>query len=135
MTVVCSALLPVVAQHTECGAAGAAAVVQIAKPAAVKAAVAEEGCLPLPGSIADVIAAVVTVTFARADYLRQHLDSLLAVHGRKPDNWWENLRSKPCTAVGLGLRLHCMELVYTLAAHCSWLTSARVCCRQHTAAV
>ena len=32
------------------------------------------------------VAAVVTVTFDRADYLKRHLDSLLAVHGHSPDN-------------------------------------------------
>ena len=32
------------------------------------------------------VAAVVTVTFDRADYLKRHLDSLMAVHGRDPSN-------------------------------------------------
>jgi hypothetical protein len=73
-------------QRAEHGAAGVAAVVKIAKPA-VKAAAIEEGCLLPPASLAGVIAAVVTVTYSRADYLRQHLDSLLAVHGRDLENW------------------------------------------------
>lgn len=34
------------------------------------------------------MAAVVTVTFDRSDYLRQHLDSLLSVYGRDPANRW-----------------------------------------------
>ena len=35
---------------------------------------------------ADAVAAVVTVTFDRADYLKRHLDSLMAVHGKSPEN-------------------------------------------------
>ena len=86
-----------------------------------KAAAAGEGCLAPPASVAGVVAAVVTVTFSRADYLRQHLDSLLAVHGRDPGNW--------CAAVGLGPRpphaavadAGCAALLHDIA----------ICCRQH----
>ena len=35
---------------------------------------------------AHAIAAVVSITFDRADYLRRHTDSLLAVHSPNPTN-------------------------------------------------
>lgn len=45
-------------------------------------------CVGPAADTAGVVAAVVTVTFDRADYLRQHLDSVLAVHGRNAANRW-----------------------------------------------
>ena len=39
-----------------------------------------------PVDVGGVLAAVVTVTFNRAEYLRRHVDSLLAVHARDRSN-------------------------------------------------
>ena len=41
----------------------------------------------------EAIAAVVSITFDRADYLRRHVDSLLAVHGSDPGNRY----CRPCS--------------------------------------
>jgi hypothetical protein len=102
----CDVLLALAVQHAEYGAADVAAVVQV-ETAGRKAAVAGEDCLPPPASVAGAVAAVVTVTYNRADYLRQHLDSLLAVHGRDPNNWW----------VAVGLNVDCCLLPYQCYRH------------------
>lgn len=39
-----------------------------------------------PVDVGGVLAAVVTVTFNRAEYLRRHVDSLLVVHARDRSN-------------------------------------------------
>ena len=43
-------------------------------------------CVGGPVDVGGVLAAVVTVTFNRADYLRRHVDSVLAVHARDRGN-------------------------------------------------
>ena len=47
----------------------------------------EDGaCVGGPQDASGVVAAVVTVTFNRPEYLLRHLQSVLSVHGRHPDH-------------------------------------------------
>lgn len=49
-----------------------------------------------PVDTAEVIAAVVTVVFDRADYLRRHADSLLSIHNSDPRNMCAGHRLLTC---------------------------------------
>lgn len=47
----------------------------------------DEACVGRGADTQGVVAAVVTLTFDRPDYLQRMLDGMLSVHGSSPRNW------------------------------------------------